>query len=187
MEHVKPREEFLKPDPRWGDSLDGAALDGLYEYAGRLLLHGGVPEIVRSYFNSTVMLWLYGYLYYPFFATAANQSFLAVELALKRRFPELKDQTLQPLLEHAVKAGALSDDKYPSLPARRESARQLAMAAGYPPPEPEPYVPILAKTMPRIRNRWAHPKLHAIVTPGMAFDDLVLAQETINQLWPRPE
>lgn len=186
MEKVKPREEFLKPDPRWGDHFANATLDGLYELAGRLTLHNGIPEEVHSYFKSAVTLWLYGYLYYPFLAMAASHGHMAVELALKKRFPEKIGLTLRPLLDHAFKEGLLSDENYPSLPARRKSAGQFAEAAALPAPEAKQYARMVTETMPELRNTPAHPKLHSILPPGMAYDELAKARETINQLWPRP-
>jgi hypothetical protein len=38
----------------------------------------------------------------------------------------------------------------------------------------------------RIRNRFAHPEMHAIMPPGMTVDSLIVAAEIINQLWPAP-
>jgi hypothetical protein len=47
-------------------------------------------------------------------------------------------------------------------------------------------VDVIIENLPEIRNKFAHPEMHAIVPPGMAVDSLVLAAEVINQLWPRP-
>ncbi len=65
MEAIKSKEEFLEPDPR-SISL-GPSLEVQYEMLEYFRLHEGVPDSVRSYMASIVTLWLYGWLYYPFY------------------------------------------------------------------------------------------------------------------------
>jgi hypothetical protein len=52
-------------------------------------------------------------------------------------------------------------------------------------PEP-PYVDIVRTWLPKVRNSFAHPKMHTILMPGQVVDSLILAAEIVNQLWPRP-
>ena len=65
MEIVKRKEQFFEPDPR-SRSL-GPPLDNQYEMLSYFRLHDGVPDSIRSYMNSIVTLWLYGWFYYPFY------------------------------------------------------------------------------------------------------------------------
>jgi hypothetical protein len=43
-------------------------LDDQYELLKYFELHTGVPEDVRGYMATVVTLWVYGWLYYPFYA-----------------------------------------------------------------------------------------------------------------------
>src|ERR1700675_4623707 len=118
MESIKNKEEFFEPDPR-SQSL-GPPLATLYELLHCFRLHDGVPESVRSYMNSVVTLWLYGWLYYPFYPLAVFHSTTAIEMALQERFPEKRGRGLKKLLQTAKVAGLLPDDGFPSLKNRRD-------------------------------------------------------------------
>jgi|GEM_PF-1005598 len=192
VETIKSREQFFDPDPR-SPSL-GPPLEKQYELLEYFRLHDGVPESVRSYMNAVVTLWLYGWLYYPFYPLAIFLSTTAVELALKERFPQKgRDRRgLKRLLRTAKSAGLLRDEGFPSLKYRRENAamvdQEIAAIIGKAPqslPE-KPYADVIIESLPEIRNRFAHPDMHTIVPPGMAVDSLILAAEIINQLWPVP-
>jgi hypothetical protein len=197
MASIKSLEQFFDPDPvSFGM---GPPLEKQYESLGYFRLHNGVPESVRSYFDSVVMLCLYGWLYYPFYTLASFLSTTAVEMALRERLPKKLDRKgrdlrgLKSLLQTAGKMGLLRDNGFPSLKYRRENSEMMAEAMGeigdQPPvlPPEVPYVHILVETLPDIRNVLAHPTIHTILTPGMAVDSLILAAEIINQLWAAPE
>jgi hypothetical protein len=49
-----------------------------------------------------------------------------------------------------------------------------------------PYVAVLIRAFPSVRNRFAHPNMQNITPPGLALDVLILVAEIINQLWPSP-
>lgn len=190
METVKSKRQFFEPDPR-SQSL-GPPLENQYELLDYFRLHDGVPESVRSYMNSVVTLWLYGWLYYPFYPLAIFLSTTAVEMALRERFPEKRGRGMKRLLQAAKEAGLLRDDGFPSLKYRRENVamldEQMGSNVGQTPetlPE-KPYVDTLIEGLPNIRNKFAHPEMHSIVPPGMAVDSLIVAAEIINQLWPAP-
>jgi hypothetical protein len=201
MEIVKPREEFFEPDSRlhafkvrevgttrWRD----ASLDDHYGDLDGLVLNPGVPEEVVGYINVVKTLYLYGWLYYPFFATCQCLSGMAVEMALRTRLPypsgKRDGRTLRTLLRKAVDSGLLRDDGFPSLPGRaaKEKAEleRLAVATAQTVIGPtEPYVEILVKALPEMRNIFAHPKANWIVLPGAAQQSILVAVEIINQLW----
>jgi len=184
VESIKRNEHFIEPDPR-SQSL-GPPLETEYELTTSYFrLHDGVPESVRSYMNMVVTLWLYGWLYYPFYPLAVFHSTAAVEVALQERFPEKSGRGLQKLLKAAKDARLLTDAGFPSLQNRRQTEPAMAGAGAAAPPEPA-YANVLIATLPNLRNRFAHPEMHTIMPPGMSIDALILAAEIINQLWPAP-
>jgi hypothetical protein len=183
VESIKKQEHFFEPDPR-SQGL-GPPLKSQYEIVSYFSLHEGVPESVRSYMNMVVTLWLYGWLYYPFYPLAVFHSTTAVEMALQERFPEKRGRGLKKLLQIAKEAGLLTDAGFPSRQKRRDAERAMVGVEAVITPE-LPYVDVLIWTLPNIRNRFAHPEIHTIMPPGMTVDALILAAEIINQLWPVP-
>src|SRR5690242_7126879 len=183
MSSIKGLEQFFDPDPA---SLSmGPPLEKQYELMEEYFrLHEGVPESVRGYFDSVVTLWLYGYLYYPFYALVSFLSATAVEMALRERLPKAGRDTrgLANLLQIAKKRGLLTDAGFPSLKHRLEDT---AAILGHEVPKTS-YVDILIESLPKIRNNFAHPRMRTILPPGMVVDSLILASEIINQLWPKP-
>jgi hypothetical protein len=87
---IKSKEQYFEPDPT-GKLFPLLSLDVQYEMVLQYCqIHGDVPEDVRSYFNVAVTLYLYGWLYYPFYTLASERSFFAVEMALRKRLPPKK-------------------------------------------------------------------------------------------------
>jgi len=199
MATFKSKEQFFERDPTH-DFFPFLSLEKQYEMVSRYCsLHDGVPESVRSYFNMVVTLYLYGWLYYPFYTLAAFLSTFVVEMALRERFPAKKlnkrgrdSRFLGDLLREANDAGLLRDEGFPSLERRRANAEEMRQEMAEilgrdPEPEPEvPYLDVLIRTLPYLRNRFAHPDIHTILPPGPALDSLIVAAEIINQLWPKP-
>jgi len=197
---VKNKEQFFEPDPTNG-FFPLLSLETHYEMVSQYCgLHEGVPEDIHSYFNAVVTLYLYGWLYYPFYTLASERSFFAVEMALRKRFPPKKlnkkgrdPRFLADLLREARDAGLLRDEGFPSLENRRANGAELdqhtAEILGREDAEPQPevpYVDVLIGAFPWLRNRFAHPNMQTIMPPGPALDGLILAAEIINQLWPKP-
>jgi len=195
---IKNKEQFFEHDPT-NDFFPFLTLEKQYEIVSRYCsLHDGVPDDVHSYFNAVVTLYLYGWLYYPFYILASERSFFAVEMALRKRLPPKKldkkgrdPRFLGDLLREAKGAGLLRDEGFPSLENRRASAEELNQHAAEilgrdPEPQSEvPYVDVLIQAFPWVRNRFVHPNMQNIVPPGPALDGLILAAEIINQLWPK--
>ncbi len=189
MATIKSKEQYFEPDPT-NEIFPLLSLDKHYEMALQYCqIHGDVPEDVRSYFNAVVTLYLYGWLYYPFYTLASERSFFAVEMALRKRLPPKKlnkkgrdPRNLVDLLREAKDAGLMHDEGFPSLENRRASAEEEAE------PEPqteEPYVDVLIRAFPWVRNRFAHPNMQSVMPPRAALDGLILAAEIINQLWAK--
>ncbi|MGB6877727.1 MAG: hypothetical protein WBD87_17015 [Candidatus Acidiferrales bacterium] len=167
MTPVKSVEEFLKPDPTsmaWGLS----SIEDHYELIEGLRLNANVPQPVRDYFDSIITLYLYGWLYYHFYTLTQFLSATAVEMALRERLPKQLDpktgrdkRGLRLLLRQAKNTGLL----------RQEDLPEFNLEA-------------VVQGLPLIRNKFAHPDMHTIMMPGMAYSGLQLAVAIINQLWP---
>jgi hypothetical protein len=199
MAPIKSREQYFERDPT-NDFFPFLSLEKQYEIVSRYCkLHDGVPDDVHSYFNVVVMLYLYGWLYYPFYTLGSERSFFAVEMALRKRLPPKKvdkkgrdPRFLRDLLKEAKDVGLLRDEEFPSLENRRANTEELnqhiAEIVG-PDREPQPdvpYVDVLIRAFPWVRNRFAHPNMQNIMPPGPALDGLIVAAEIINQLWAKP-
>jgi hypothetical protein len=199
MVSIKTLEHFFEPDPT-NDFFSLLTLENLHEDVSRYCtVHNGVPDDTRDYFHVVVSLFLYGWLYYPFYTLASERSFFAVEMALRKRFPPKKldkkgrdRRSLGDLLREAKDAGLLRDEGFPSLENRRANADELnrhmvEIFGRKPESQPVvPYVDVLIATSPSLRNHFAHPNMQTILTPGQALEDLTLTAEIINQLWPIP-
>lgn len=199
MASIKSLEQFFKRDPT-NDFFSLLTLEHLYECVSQYCtLHEGVPQDIRDYFHVVVTLYLYGWLYYPFYTLASERSFFAVEMALRKRLPPRKldkkgrdRRSLGDLLREAKDAGLLRDEGFPSLENRRANAEELnqhmaEILGREPERQPEvPYVDVLIGTSPWLRNHFAHPNMQTILTPGQALDGLILGAEIIDQLWPIP-
>jgi hypothetical protein len=199
MTSIKSQDQFLERDPT-NDFFSLLTLEHLYGSVSQYCtLHEGVPEDIRDYSHVVVTLFLYGWLYYPFYTLASERSFFAIEMALRKRLPGKKldkkgrdRRSLGELLKEARDAGLLRDEGFPSLDNRRATAQELnqhmsGILGREPEPQPEvPYVDVLISTSPWLRNRFAHPDMQSILTPGQALDGLILAAEIINQLWIVP-
>ncbi len=196
MENLKQIAAFFQPDPR-SDALvaidaNGVrtmALDDQYVAVANVELHAGVPEDVRSYMETVKTLYLYGWLYYPFYTLAHFLSCTAVEMALHLRFEakyanEKCKPALWRLLQDADDANLLSDGGFPTLPAAQALMQEIGESLNAQLATPERYVDVLKKSLPKIRNAFAHPKNHTILMPGMALSGMIRSAEIINQLWP---
>lgn len=130
-----------------------------YEIVSVLQLHLGVPDEIRSYFESVKTLCLYAFLYYPFYSVAQCYSVMAVEIALRQRLPKSQGadyRGLGRLLKEAVAQGVVSETDFP------------------------------LNSLRKIRNDFVHAKAHWIVSPGMALQIVRVSADLINALWPKP-
>lgn len=197
MPSIKKLEQFFECD-QTHDFLSPLTLKNLYDAVSQYCaLEESVPDDIREYFHVVLTLYLYGWLYYPFYALASERCFFAVEMGLRKRLPVKKldkkgldRRSLGDLLKEANDAGLLHDRKFSSLSNRHGNATEgdhnLAEIVGCE-LEPESLIPcvdVLVDTSARLRNRFAHPDMQSLSTPGQALDELIRASEVINQLWP---
>jgi hypothetical protein len=92
MEQLKPLNEICQADARHQYSvvLDNSlgdfrplSLEDVYDIAERINLHDGVPDRIRTHFQTARNLYVYSWFYYPFNVTAQLHAFLSAEFALK--------------------------------------------------------------------------------------------------------
>jgi hypothetical protein len=77
----------------------------------------------------------------------------------------------------------ITEDGFPSIEARREYFDNIAIAAGSLLEPNEDYCSVLEKTIPYMRNFFAHPEMKTILMPSYGVHALVLATEFINPLF----
>ncbi len=143
MVTIKSKEQYFEPDPT-NEIFPLLSLDKHYEMVLQYCqIHGDVPEDVRSYFNAIITLYLYGWLYYPFFTLASERSLLAVEMALRKRLPPKKldkkgrdPRNLVDVLTEAKGAGLVRDEGFPSL--ERSQRRWTSARRGISEPRKSP-------------------------------------------------
>lgn len=196
MVDIKSRERFFERDPT-NEVFPLLTLETHYDMVSEhCSVHKGVPEDVRSYFNTVVTLYLHGWLYYPFYSQAGFLSTFVIEMALRKRFPAQKlnkrgrdPRSLRALLTEAKNAGFLRDEDFPSLAKRQANADYLNEILDHETsvqPGP-PYADILIGCLPEVRNSFAHPNMHSVMPPGPSLNPLILTAEIMNQLWPKPD
>jgi hypothetical protein len=162
---MKEQARFLEPDFRSLafvriDPVTGPrqmTIDDQYEIVSQMELHAGVPDEVRSYFESVKTLCLYAFMYYPFYSAAVSYSAMAVEVALRLRLPKSKGpdyRGLGRLLNQAVAEGVIAENDFPLDDLRK------------------------------IRNDFVHASGHWIASPGMSLPVVGVCVELINALWP---
>lgn len=165
LEQMKEQARFLEPDLR---SLSLVRIDlesgprrmtvaDQYEVITRFELHAGVPDEVRSYFESVKTLCLYAFMYYPFYSMIPCYSVMAVELALRYRLPQKGKgrRALKNLLDQAIAQKIIAPNN--SLDVLR-----------------------------RIRNDFVHASSHSILSPGLSLPIVKISTDLINALWPQP-
>jgi hypothetical protein len=148
---------MVKMDRTTG-AVSPMTIEDHYGLVARVELHTGVPDGVRSYFETVKTLVLYGWLYYPFFAMSHINMALVVEMALRNRLPVTgRDKRgLADLFKEAEAAGVVAKTDFNSEPFRK------------------------------LRNSFVHAKQPTILPGNYAFDMLVISGKLINLLWPNP-
>jgi hypothetical protein len=200
MEELKVYEHVCEPDPR-SFSL-GLSLQREHERVAALQLHLGVPETIRSYFNTTCTLYVYGYFYYAFFSLVPFHAAGVAEMALRTIIPwtpanEKQEQrgdhrTLRELIGVAVERKLIRDDGFPRLIEAQARERELQAAFEKAtgrsiPTNTTPFVERFARSLPLLRNTFAHQHSHTIMTPAIIFPLLEDSAALVNQLWEPTE
>ena len=195
MEEFKRFDTLLDADGRnlhfggFSDSGEFArtSLTNHHAIVADVVLHDGVPEDVRSYFNTIKNLCVFGWYVYGFYALCDFLSMTAIELALNIRFPDAANQklTLRPLLELARQEGLLRDENFEVVQRQREYSARADEDDVTEVQDDQRHVRIVTDTLPRLRNWAAHPTHHSVRLPSDARAALQRSAEIINQLFKR--
>ena len=207
------------PDPRnesrvvlGSDGFRSRTVDDHHADAASIALHDGVPEGIRTQFETAKNLYLYGWFVYRFFPVAKSHAHACLELALRERFEQemLAEGErerefglgLKKLLKHAVDVGALESQGFDVL--RRKAHSRAVQRASIEAIErmkradideldvgpadmraedwDAEFVNSLPESMSYVRNHYAH--------GSSSLDDQVLGvlrliSEIINQIFQR--
>jgi len=197
MEPLKPLHEIATPDrlsasyvlvnQETGETRPFTITD-FHQRLSTIRLGQTVPDDIRSYFETIKNIFLYGWFVYSFYTVAMFLSFIVIEMALREKFrkddPERK-WPFQKLIKEAKSKGFIADEGFVSVKLRRDQLVETFGRADIPWGQPaEDYCEILVKSIPYLRNYFAHPGMNAIALPADASSAMVLAAEFINQLFP---
>lgn len=202
MEHLKPLFEIPEADPRSGAfvklNLDAGttepmALKDVHDLISPITLDNDVPEEIRSYMEEVKTLFVYGWFYYPFYTLAAFLSTTVVEMSLSMRLGKSQHERkgFAALLKEARESGILRG-AHDAMAAIWDRIEQSQAGYGYkagsnPELLNDAHFEGAWKSLIKLRNTFAHPKGHWIMSPGMAVDLLRFSVEIINGLWkPTP-
>jgi hypothetical protein len=198
---------FVILDPSAPNLKRPVTLQDTHERASSLALPDSVPDNVRVYWDATLMLWLHGFFYYPFYSMAVLHAGLAAEMALRERLiadAAITSDKLPPLrwmLSEAVKRGLLVPEKFTNIQRhieRREEWRETLLALGeldsefVTPPQisAEAQQAELLEAMARhldsfrhLRNSRAHPKQLMVMFPSMTHGEINYARDLIVQVF----
>ena len=196
MEELKRFEEICEPDERQKhfaiinenrDEIHLLTLRDLYDAAESIKLHGGVPEDIRSHFETARNLLVYSWFYYPFNVVAQLQAFASAEYALRIKANvnvlTKNPPGLKKLLTRAASEGWITDAGFSgSLGWKLHGMANILSATTQ--RSINTYCEALAETFPYLRNRLAHGEniLH-----NQGADFLLICAELINQLFQSPQ
>ncbi len=212
MEVFKSLDQLTDPDPRHQSIvlIDPSApgyrrpltLADQHARVSELELSESVPETIRSAYAVARMLWVHGWFYWPFYTLASFHAYLCLDMALAIRIavadgvtdPARRTPSVTKMLERAVAERWVTDAGIAHAQRSREKAQRFVDSF----PEewssklaPNPweesdqhYCKILAETIPKMRNAFAHPKEYWHVMYGSSRLDLENVHGLIQQLFP---
>jgi hypothetical protein len=183
-------DDITKPDPR----CDHITIEKFHALLAELQLHAGVPEEVRTHFDTTRNLFLYSWFVYRFGRVAEWHACASLELALKiKTGGQIKG--LHKLIEHVIAKGWVKNEGFSVRRRAKASHEQekllwkgLLRATGRQDDRLEnaqfdyDYLDVLTD-IPDIRNEYAHGS--HVLYPG-PYLHLKVISEFINQLFDAP-
>ena len=154
-------------------------LQDIYAVAEATKLHDGVPEEIRSHFETARNLFVYSWFFYPFNIAAQFHGFLSVEFALKTKAGTQKGG-FSRLLRQAVTEGWICDKGFSGFDAWRLRGMNHALTGYAESPEVKTYSQVLAEVLPYLRNDLAH---GSTTLHYRGAEYLGICAELINQLF----
>jgi hypothetical protein len=199
MESLKKFDEICQKDPRQDffciiNYADGTTrkrtLEDFYKRAEKIRLHDGVPEKIRSHFETARNLIIYSWFYYPFNVTAELCAYTSVEFALKIKDGGSSSKiSFKKLLQKAVAQKWIFDEGFSHVKRKRENMRAYNETLPkefktHESPMLDEYCRNLTKSLPYLRNELAHGS--SMLHEQGAFTVQICA-DLINQLFPKPK
>jgi len=195
--------DLTKPDPRsemWGmidqdtGEFRSVKIEDIHSKLEKLVLHEGVPEKVRTHFDTAKNLLLYSWFVWRFRAVAESHSCATLELALRIKNGDSK-KGLKKLIEEAIKNGWVKNEGFSIWQSARQDfkeqniimkkiLRQMELESN-PSHDDEfnyDYVENLMEGLPYLRNKYAHGS--NMLGPG-TYVHLLIVSEFINQLFEK--
>lgn len=195
-------EAFGHPDPTASDGVRRVQLEHQYQAMVDLDLSENVPQDIRSAFNVTRNLWVYGWFCYPFHTLAVFHAFSLLEMSLRRRVDQersagrpksSKSPGLRRLIQIAVRRKWVVDEDITHARRLRDRRHELLeyppeIHHMFAPQDPwdsssQKYCQILVDTIPWHRNALAHPEKLSIGLPNWSKLDLEIARDIIEALF----
>lgn len=225
-EKLRPVQYFFEPDPRsFNFSRYDPVLKKVREYnieyhhdkIFKFELHQGVPEQVRTLFETARNLYLYAWLVYRFYPVAEAHALACLEFALREKIGKEvslnenyvrggKKPTLSPLLRYAVDHKLIKNENFTAWNNRGIiNSRQRHLMEKLREADERgldeiiiddseatvteedlnwDYVGMLHKTLPKIRNDYAH---GSTTLHNMVLNSIQIVSEIINQIYINPE
>lgn len=203
LEVDRTNESFAVVDLDAPGHLRPITLADTHAQAESLALPRSVPEGIRGYFDAARMLWVHGWLYYPFYTWANLHASICVEMALKQRFredsvplPKVR-RRFEGMLHEAVDRGWVRPEGMTRIRERHKNPdalalgelmrRELGIELFAPPPTAEEAAADLKRYLDNVRylrNVAAHPEQHSYGLPNHGFVGLEIARDIIQQLYP---
>lgn len=140
-------------------------LEELHRSVASIKLDIKAPEVLHSQINVAKNMAVYSYFLYSLAPEVALKSFRTIELALKLKYPSIKNASLRKLLKRSVNDGLLKDKNFSVCTTKDESTR---------------YSESLIDIIPKLRNTLAHGS--DMLHPA-CISFVVTASELINQLY----
>jgi hypothetical protein len=199
MEKLKPLSEIRDPDERnlmfvRIDTGEPLSIEEHHANISSVVLSSAIPEEVRSYFATVQNVCVYAWFAYDLYTVVQFLCFTTVEMALRIRLGSTSHRPgLASLLQEAVSKKLIKQKAFSHVREMRRDAaerirldRHILRQTGTWPvasASQADYTKILAKSLPWLRNAFAHPQRHTIITPGQALFQLRITGELINQLF----
>jgi chorismate mutase len=177
LEDLKTLASLLEPDERWANFalrdprtnlLIEYTLDYRYKVLADVKLIDSVPEDVKSAFNIAIMLSIYAWLYYPLHQIAELKVFSTLEMALRKKLPQIERPTLNKLLKYAVDSDVITDKGFSHVEFNSQN--------------PKEYSNKLPKLISSFRNGLAHGDNSLHPTSIFTINNCA---EIINQLYSK--
>jgi hypothetical protein len=186
-----PRSEmWLVADPDTGQ-FRSKKIEDLHSQIENLVLHEGVPEEVRTHFDTTKNLFLYSWFVWRFRAVAELHACATLELALRIKNGGIKNG-LKKLIEEAIENGWVKNEGFSIWQNAKQRYEEHTMImksvctqSGLESNRTDEefsydYVENLGKGLTYLRNKYAHGS--NMLGPG-TYVDLLIISEFINQLF----